>query len=113
MVADEVRSLAAKSAEASKDTAALIEASISAVNKGAKLATATADNLKQVAEQAVTVSSMVQQIADTAREESEAIHFVSNGVDQISSVVSNNSATAEVFPMQSADVLLQAGVPSP
>ena len=48
VVADEVRNLASKSAEASKSTAALIEGSIQAVERGTSLADETANTLSEV-----------------------------------------------------------------
>ena len=110
VVADEVRNLAAKSANASQETASLIADSISAVSKGAKIAHATAENLQRVADQVVTVGSMVQQIADTAQEETESMDFVSSGIDQIAAVVSNNSATAEESAAASEELSSQAAV---
>ncbi len=110
VVADEVRSLAAKSAEASKNTAALIAASMSAVEKGAKLAGATAEHLQEVSDNTSNVTAMVQQIAVTAREQSEAIGFVTSGIEQIASVVSNNSATAEESAAASEEMASQAAV---
>ena len=58
VVADEVRNLASKSAEASKNTAALIESSILAVEKGTKIADETAHTLLESVEgaQKVTLS---------------------------------------------------------
>ncbi len=110
VVADEVRSLAAKSAEASKNTAVLIAASMSAVEKGAKLAGVTAEHLQEVSDNTSNVTAMVQQIAVTAREQSEAIGFVSSGIEQIAAVVSNNSATAEESAAASEEMASQAAV---
>ena len=110
VVADEVRNLAAKSAEASQNTAALIEASMAAVNKGAQLANETAENLDAVSNHASTVASMVQQIAVTAQEQSQAIQFVTSGIEQISSVVATNSATAEQSAASSQELASQSAV---
>ncbi len=110
VVADEVRSLAAKSADASKNTAALIAASMAAVDRGAKLVDSTAEHLQSVSDHTGSVVSMVQQIAVTAREQSDAIQFVTTGIDQISAVVSNNSATAEQSAAASEELSSQAAV---
>ncbi len=48
VVADEVRNLAGKSADASKNTSALIEGSLHAVDRGTRIANETADALNQV-----------------------------------------------------------------
>ena len=110
VVADEVRSLAAKSADASKNTSSLIAASMQAVERGSKLANTTAEQLQAVSDHTGTVVSMVQQIAVTAKEQSEAIQFVTSGIEQISSVVAHNSATAEQSAAASEELSSQAAV---
>ena len=95
VVADEVRNLAAKSAEASQNTASLIEASVLAVQKGVKIADDTANNLKKAADGARENAGMVADIADAAQALVASIEQVATGIDQISSVVQTNSATAE------------------
>lgn len=95
VVAEEVRSLAGKSSVASKNTAELIENSVSAVSRGSKLANSTAQSLIQVVEHVRSASSKVDEIASAAEEQAGAIEQVTLGVDQISSVVQTNSATAE------------------
>ena len=110
VVADEVRNLAAKSAEASKNTATLIENSMAAVERGAKLAGGTAEQLQQVASVAQTVSDMVSTIAETSQEQTNAIQQVTTGLDQISAVVQTNSATAEESAAASEELASQATV---
>lgn len=73
VVAEEVRSLAAKSSEASKDTADLIESSIGAVARGTNIANATAESLIKVVEEVRSTSSLVEQIADAAEEQAGAV----------------------------------------
>ena len=73
VVADEVRNLAAKSAEASKNTARLIEKTISAVNHGASIATETASALEAAASLAQEAVSHIEIIAEAANQEAEAI----------------------------------------
>lgn len=110
VVADEVRSLAAKSAEASRNTSTLIEASIAAVSRGAALVTHSADNLHSVAERTREVCEMVDQIASSAREQTESVRQVTVGLDQISSVVQTNSATAEESAAASEELSRQASM---
>ena len=95
VVADEVRSLAAKSAEASQNSSNLIQASMAAVEKGARIAAKTAQQLEGVVANAQQVSGMVANIADATNQQAESIEQGTTGMDQISSVVQNNSATAE------------------
>ena len=110
VVADEVRNLAAKSAEASKNTASLIEASMTAVDKGAGVVDKTAAHLQSVADIASEVAQMVKHIAATAQEQTMAIQQVSIGIDQISAVVQTNSATAEESAAASEELSGQAEV---
>ena len=59
-------------------------------------------------ESAQTVSHLVDQIAAAAAEQSNAIEQVTVGVDQISSVVQTNSATAEQSAAASEELSQQA-----
>ena len=95
VVADEVRNLASKSAEASKNTASLIENSIKAVENGTEIAGETAKALVHAVEGAKEVTALVDKISAASNEQSAAISQITVGIDQISSVVQTNSATAE------------------
>ncbi len=95
VVADEVRNLANKSAEAAKSTSTLISAAIAAVDKGAKIADATADSMKEVKDMSAQTARLIVDIASASQEQSESIKQITAGVDQISQVIQTNSATAE------------------
>lgn len=95
VVADEVRNLAGKSAEASKNTASLIENSMLAVQNGTQIADETAQSLRQVIESTKEVTSLISKISEAGTKQASAITELTLGVDRISSVVHTNSATAE------------------
>ncbi len=105
---DEVRNLASKSSAASKDTAELIESSIKAVARGTEIADSTAQSLIKVVDEVRVASSKVDMIADAAEEQASAIEQVTLGVDQISSVVQTNSATAVQSAAASQELSHQA-----
>lgn len=108
VVADEVRNLASKSAEAAKNTTALIEDSIRAVENGTSLTTLTAESLKRVVERTQVIESTVGRISDATDEQASSLTQVTTGVDQISSVVQTNSATAEESAAASEELSSQA-----
>ncbi len=108
VVADEVRNLASKSAEASKNTAALIESSIHSVENGMKIAGETAASLNKVVESTRQVAQIVDRISDATGNQASSIVQVTQGVDQISSVVQTNSATAEESAAASEELSGQA-----
>jgi methyl-accepting chemotaxis protein len=66
VVAEEVRNLAAKSAEAAKKTAQLIENSVKNVESGTRIARDTASALDEIAESINQVSLLVAEIASEA-----------------------------------------------
>ena len=110
VVADEVRNLASKSSEASKSTAALIEGTVQAVEKGTEIANATAESLFAVVESTKGVVASVDKIASAADQQADSIAQVTLGIDQISSVVQTNSATAEESAAASEELSSQAQV---
>lgn len=95
VVAEEVRTLASKSAEAAKNTSALIGRSSEAVREGTGIAKNTADSLLEVVASIQSVAASIDTIATASDEQSVSVKQVSEGVNQISMVVQNNSATAQ------------------
>jgi len=110
VVADEVRNLASKSAEASKNTAALIENSLQAVENGKHIADETAQSLEVVISDIQEARSMMDEVAKAATEQAESISQITVGIDQISSVVQTNSATAEESAAASEELSGQAQI---
>lgn len=110
VVADEVRSLAGKSAEAAGNTTALIESTVSAIEHGMRVANETAQSLNAVVEKTAVVNDKIQDIAKVSEEQAHAIAQINTGIDQIASVVQNNSATAEQSAAASEELSGQANV---
>ena len=108
VVADEVRNLAAKSAEAAKNTAILIENSIKAVDKGTKIVDYTAESLQKIIDTTNQTIVLVDEIAKASEEEANAIAQVTLGVEQISEVVQTNSAASEESAAASEELSGQA-----
>ncbi len=110
VVADEVRSLAEKSAEASRSTAVLIEKAIRSVGKGSELAHAAAKSLEQIVSMSETSAALIQAISDASAEQADAIARVSQGLEHISGVVQTNSATSQESAAASSELSDQAQI---
>jgi len=108
VVADEVRNLAGKSAEAAKNTTALIENAITAIGNGTKIAGDTAEALRLVVEKSNISSVRVAEIAEASAAQSDALLQITTGIDQISAVVQTTSATSEESAATSEELTAQA-----
>lgn len=108
VVADEVRNLAARSSEAAKKTAELIDRSVITVSKGEKLAGETAQILVEVAEKARLANESIQRIEKASYDQAQAIDQINQGLFQVSAVVQTNAATAEESSASSEELAAQA-----
>ena len=95
VVAEEVRSLAQKSSEASQNTAKLIRQSLSAIQRGTGSMRETADYMSDVLKRAQEITVSIQQISEASDQQTAALEQINQGVDEISGVVQTNSASAE------------------
>ena len=95
VVADEVRNLASRSAEASRNTSALISRTTEAVENGSQIANQTAESLNTVVTSISEIVESIDSIAQNTQKQSEAINHVSTYVEQLSEVTQNNSAASE------------------
>jgi methyl-accepting chemotaxis protein len=108
VVADEVRNLAAKSAEAAKQTADLIQHSTGSVAEGTHVTEQTAQILRDIAEKSGIVSEIMAKIDSASAAQAAAIEQISQGVSQVSAVVQTNAATAEESSASSEELSAQA-----
>lgn len=108
VVADEVRNLASKSAVASKDTSALIERAIAAVGRGTNIVNLTSKSLNEAVAEVDDATKGILEISKASEIQASSIGHVTRGMDQISSVVQTNSATAEESAAASEELSGQA-----
>ena len=108
VVAEEVRNLAGKSAQAAKETTALIESSVKKAEVGSMIADETAEELKRIVEAVEASAKLVSDIAAASNEQATAISQVNRGIEQMSQVVQTNSATAEEQAATSEELSGQA-----
>ena len=95
VVANQVNALADQSAQAAKESSALIETSVKAVEKGMVIAGQTATQLEKVADSSRVITEEVTNIAVTLETQASEIQQIDEGIEQINDVVQTNSATAE------------------
>jgi len=95
VVAEEVRNLAAKSADAAKDTSGLIANSMEKAVLGARIAEETASSLGEIVSGIDESNSIINEIAKSSAEQSLGISHINKDIDHVSQVVQLNSATAQ------------------
>ncbi|HWQ78890.1 MAG TPA: methyl-accepting chemotaxis protein [Anaerovoracaceae bacterium] len=108
VVAEEVRNLAARSAEAARSTSELIGGSIDNVETGIKIANDTAEALKEIVTGIEKAADLVGGIAQASNEQATGIAQINKGIEQVAAVVQNNSATAEQSAAASEELSGQA-----
>ena len=95
VVAEEVRNLASKSAEAAKDTGAMIQNSMEKAQLGSHIAGETAASLTEIVTGINESNQLIAEIASASEQQSLGIEQINIGIDQVAQVVQQNSATAE------------------
>ncbi len=108
VVAEEVRSLASRSAEAAKTTTELIEKTTSAISNGKNIVDLTAKTFEEIRESSYLLERLIDEISRATNDQAESIKQINVGVEQISSVIQNNTITAETSTATSEELLARA-----
>jgi methyl-accepting chemotaxis protein len=95
VVAEEVRNLAARSANAANETKVLIENAIKKTEAGTEIADETATALSNIVKDVQEAAELVSQIAEASSEQATGIEHINRGVSELSVVVQTNAATSQ------------------
>jgi methyl-accepting chemotaxis protein len=95
VVAEEVRALAQRSAQAARETAEKIEDSICKSQQGVTISTKVAASLQEILHKARTLDDLVAEIASSSREQSQGIGQINSALTQMDRVTQGSAATAE------------------
>jgi len=109
VVADEVRNLAVRAAEASGNTAVLIEGAVRMTSEGTALAIRTRESFAKVVESTDRVGQLLSRIARSSEQQAGGIRQINNSVAEVDKVVQNNAASAEQGAGISLELNAQAG----
>ncbi len=108
VVADEVRNLAAKSAEAAKNTNSLISQSVESAKTGVESTDQAVSAMELINGCIQSIKTLMDEIAAASVQQSEMILMVENGIKEISAVVQDNSSAAEKSASVSKELSRQA-----
>jgi methyl-accepting chemotaxis protein len=95
VVAEEVRNLAMRSAEAAKSTARLIEETLGKIKGGSELARNTSVQFGEVTENVGKVTALIGEIASASREQAQGIEQISRATAEMDQVTQKNAASSE------------------
>lgn len=108
VVAEEVRNLAQRSAQAAKDTTAMIESNIELSAKGVSVAERVLEVLTDITSQARKVSELMAEISAASQEQTQGVDQVNQAMIQMQTLTQQNAASAEESASASEELSSQA-----
>ena len=110
VVAGEVGQLAGKTAEAAKNTTALIKTSLTAVENGTVMANETAKMLSKIVSEPADTAKVIDKIAAASQEQADSVKQILVGMDQISTSVQMTSGSSAECAASAEELSGQAKV---
>ncbi len=104
VVAEEVRALAGRSADAARDSSTRIAAALARSHDGARLTAEVATSLSGIVQRVRQLDTFVATIAQTSGEQATGIMQLSTGVQQIDRITQANAATAQESAAAAAEL---------
>lgn len=112
VVAGEVRNLAQKSAESSKEISKLITSATQQINKGTALVENTNAVFEQMVEKTNEVSKLLQAVATTVDEQTKGLKQINIAVSNLDQMTQQNAALVEELAATSGNMSEQAQLQS-
>jgi methyl-accepting chemotaxis protein len=109
VVAEEVRSLPQRSAQAAHETAALIENSIEKSNRGVDVSTKVASNLEEIGSRIREADTLIAEIATDSAEQSSGVSEVNIALVKLNELTQSSAAGAQEGAASSEEMTAQAG----
>jgi len=109
VVAEEVRSLAQRSATAAKETAVKIEDAIGKAAQGVQISGKVATSLGEIVEKVRQVDALIGEVTTASREQNEGVQQINSAVSQMDKVVQSNAGAAEESAAAAQELNAQAG----
>ncbi len=107
-MAQEVRALAQRSADAAKEIKGLIAASSTQVERGVRLVGETGHALGGIVDKVAEINSLVAEIATSSHEQSVSLDQVNTAVNQMDQVTQQNAAMVEEATAAAAQLKSEA-----
>ncbi|MCD7897235.1 MAG: methyl-accepting chemotaxis protein [Planctomycetaceae bacterium] len=104
VVADEVRNLAMRSAQAAQETTTLISGTVERVARGGEISRRLGEVFAQIEKSAQKVGSLVGEITTAINEQAEGVNQVSSAVAAIDQATQQNAANAERVRTSCTDI---------
>jgi len=108
VVAEEVRNLAMRSAQAAKNTSAMIEESVKNAKNGVEITNEVSKVLGEIVGAASKTADLIGEIAASSQEQAKGIDQVNVAVSQMDKVTQSNAANAEESASASEELSAQA-----
>jgi methyl-accepting chemotaxis protein len=108
-IADEVRSLARRSADAAKETAEKIHGSRSSTVTGVEMTRRVAESLQQIVVKITELDQLVAKVAAACHEQNGGIDQINTAISEMDKLTQANAASAEETSSAAAELNSHAG----
>jgi methyl-accepting chemotaxis protein len=109
VVANEVRALAQRSADAARETSGKIESAIGNTSQGVEISAKVASALSDIVSKSRMVDELAAEVASASVEQSQGIGQLNAAVGEVDRVTQSNAASAEQSAAAAEELKAQAG----